>query len=262
MKRIVLLALFLAAASSMLCSCASVPLQSGTNERLSKRFEPTGEPGWCDLYVFRDGHVGSALVRKVYVDGQYAGKTGYKTFLHRLVRPGEHWVQTETSATGAPRELRVEAREGEPLFVRQKLSLSGKIVDDPRTWNGTVGDMVFGETWLAESARSDAVAAIAGLRLAADGDGSEPDLPDAKRGECRGSRPAHGPEPAIGPVPPPPVLPPPDSAQPVGHGDGDEGGDEAHVVSKDELAKAEEEAYKEVLGMMASGDSENGGDEP
>lgn len=179
----------LAAACAFLCSCASVPLPSDPlGERLAKRFDPP-PAGWSGLYVYRTGVIGSSLKRKVWVDGQYAGETGHRAFLHRLVRPGRHWVQTESSLE--PRELSVEFEEGRNHFVQQRFSMSGGKFDDDRASGLSLGNRFFGDTDLVVRSQDVAAAAIVDLHLVADPAANRAhDLPDADYAEGRGSFPA------------------------------------------------------------------------
>ena len=191
----------LAAACAFLCSCASVPLPPDPlGERLAKRFDPP-PVGWSGLYVYRTGVIGSSLKRKVWVDGQYAGETGHRAFLHRLVRPGRHWVQTE-SALG-PRELSVEFEEGRNHFVQQRFSMSGGKFDDDRANGLSLGNRFFGDTDLVVRSQDVAAAVIVDLHLVADPTADRAmDLPDADYAEGMGSFPTSE-SPGAGRVAPP-----------------------------------------------------------
>ena len=100
------------------CSCASVPMQSQENDARAKRFDPPPK-GYSGLYLFRDATLGCAIKRKLYVDGHYFGKTGYKTFFHRFVTPGRHLVQTESE--WGENETEIEAVDGKNHFISQDM---------------------------------------------------------------------------------------------------------------------------------------------
>ena len=243
----------LVAACAVLCSCASVPTQDALGERLAKRFDPP-PAGWSGLYVYRTGVVGSSLKRKVWVDGQYAGETGYGTFLRRLVRPGMHWVQTE-SALG-PRELFVEFAEGRNHFVQQRFVVSGGKFDDDKAKGLSLGERFFGDTDLVERPHDVAAGAIADLHLVLDsGDNRAFDLPDADYAVDKGSRSATKFRVGDFAAPPPKT----DVAAPVSLPDGGSGVGTDPVPSVDppavpstdaEVKAAEEAARLRALKMM------------
>lgn len=162
----------LALATVLLASgCASVPMQSQGSDARAKRFDAP-PPGYSGLYLYRDACLGTALKRALYVDGQYVGRTGYKTYFHRLLKPGAHTLQTESE--WGQNETVVDAVEGQNLFVRQSILIG----------------VFSARSKLAEVPRETGERAISKLRLAADMDDRKRDLKDAQYGESSGSVPA------------------------------------------------------------------------
>lgn len=146
-------------------------MQSQDNDARAKRFD-VPPAGYSGLYLYRDAPMGTALKRALYVDGQYIGRTGYKTYFHRLLKPGEHILQTKSE--WGTNETVVDAVEGENLFVRQSLLFG----------------VFTARSKLAEVPRETGERAISKLRLAADMDDRRRDLKDAQYGESSGSVPA------------------------------------------------------------------------
>ena len=151
----------LAALAAVLCaSCASVvPMQDAESDARAKRFDVPPKD-WCGLYIYRDG---MAFSRDLYVDGQYIGKTGSKTYFYRLVRPGEHWVQTGGN------KLQLHAIEGVNHFVRQWVRMGS----------------FYPETILWGAPAKSGAAAVHGLLLAADRDDKSRNLSDARTADAR-----------------------------------------------------------------------------
>ena len=160
-----------ALASLLLGGCAFVPLQDAERTRAAKEF-PDPPPGKSNLYLYRDDVVGAAVKRKLYVDGQYIGETGFNTFFFRTLDPGRHAVQTQSEFE--VRKLDLLAEPGQVHYIRQ----------------GIVPGIFTAGTVLVPQDPIAAKPAIRKLQLAADMDDPSQDLPDALYGEGLGSSPA------------------------------------------------------------------------
>lgn len=158
----------LASMALICCSCASVPMQSKDNDARAKRFEAPPK-GYSGLYLFRDTALGCALKRKLYVDGQYLGKTGYKTYFHRFVTPGRHLVQTESE--WGENETEIDAMEGKNHFVCQQILMG----------------IFTGRADVCETSKYVGEKAVSSLKLAKDIDDHGRDLENAEYGPGKGS---------------------------------------------------------------------------
>lgn len=163
--------MFATCAASLFCSCASVRMQSAEKDAYAKEFNPPPQ-GYCGLYLYRKTALGCAIKRKLYVDGQYIGKTAFKTYFYRFVRPGGHVLQTESE--WGPEELHLDTKEGQNYFVLQDILF------------GVFSARASLSTQITSVGKSD----IGPLRLAADMDDKSKDLKDADYGEGKGSLPA------------------------------------------------------------------------
>ncbi|MBQ8706825.1 MAG: DUF2846 domain-containing protein [Succinivibrionaceae bacterium] len=118
MKKILLMASALAFAG-MFSGCANVAVQDASPEGYAKEFNPP-PAGWAGLYLYRSCNILSASFKKgLYIDGQYIGDSSRCRFFYRLVRPGEHTIQTESEFGENDVKLRVE--EGRNYYVNQYL---------------------------------------------------------------------------------------------------------------------------------------------
>ncbi len=106
--------LFLAAAVS---GCSSLAVNDKSAEDYAKEFNPP-PAGWSGLYLYRTCNLwGAGLHKNLYVDGQYIGETTRCLFFYRLVKPGQHVVQTESEF--GENEVTVNFVEGQNYFVNQ-----------------------------------------------------------------------------------------------------------------------------------------------
>lgn len=106
---------------------ATVPMASVRLDRQAKTFSP--RPGKANIYVYRRGVVGSAVMLQVLVDGRYAGLLARDTFQTLSVAPGRHTVEI-VAVPGMPPitepDARIVVSAGEDYFfaVRMHLGLT------------------------------------------------------------------------------------------------------------------------------------------
>lgn len=81
-----------------LTGCANVPVyEENTAVDTYAKSIPTPPQGYAGLYLIREKQFkGSALEKRLYIDGRYIGKTMSGTFFYRLLRPGMHTVLTHS----------------------------------------------------------------------------------------------------------------------------------------------------------------------
>ncbi|MGN6579934.1 MAG: DUF2846 domain-containing protein [Bordetella sp.] len=108
-------------ALSLLAGCASVPMADNTASNQAKQFSPPGE-GKAGLYVFRDGILGSALKRAVYVDGKCLGESAPRVFFHTEV-DGDKTHILSTQSEFSPNQLSLYMKAGINYFVRQYIKM-------------------------------------------------------------------------------------------------------------------------------------------
>lgn len=103
---------------------ATVPMASVRLDRQAKSFNP--RPGKANIYVYRRGVVGSAVVLQVLVDGRYAGLLARDTFQTLSVAPGRHTVEI-IAVPGMPPitepDTRIVVSAGEDCFFAVRLHL-------------------------------------------------------------------------------------------------------------------------------------------
>lgn len=134
---------------------------------------PKPPKGYAGLYFIREVLVqGANLNKDLYVDGQFVGETYVGRFYYRLVKPGTHLLQTESSI--GVNNLVGEFKEGENYFYQQE------IVYRP---------MVQGAR-LVKISENDAFKLLMNAVRAKDQDDRTRDLADADYSEGKGSIPA------------------------------------------------------------------------
>jgi hypothetical protein len=107
-------------ASSLLASCAQVPLASEQQKNAASAFHPRG--GKAGIYIFREtGFVGSAIAYFVYVDGRLVGLCGNGTFLYTELEPGHHILSTDLTQF---LDTSIDISPDQTYFVRLKAYLA------------------------------------------------------------------------------------------------------------------------------------------
>lgn len=115
MKKIFLTGLTLA--GILFSGCATVTMEPKEVSDKAKLFNPPSE-GNAGVYIFRDSIIGTALVKSVWIDDKFIGRTAIKTFFYEEVKGGqEHKISTESEFS--PNDLHLTVEEGKHYFVRQ-----------------------------------------------------------------------------------------------------------------------------------------------
>lgn len=112
-KKIYLLFLFIA-----VVSCSTIPVINDTDVLKSiKNLKPTNNQGL--IYILRP-YDGTAGALPVYLNGQYLGSTGRRTFLYAFVNPGKHIITTTAENTAL---LNINVEPNEIKYVRQYITI-------------------------------------------------------------------------------------------------------------------------------------------
>jgi len=107
-------------AASYLTGCASVPMGSLEDDKARKTFSPPSQ-GTAGLYIYRNSNFGAALTKAIYVDGQFIGESGPKTYFYKKIKPGKHTLSTESEFGN--NNLEIDAEFGQNYFVSQYIKL-------------------------------------------------------------------------------------------------------------------------------------------
>ena len=118
MKTHVGLALICVAALS---GCASVNMAAPEADAKAKQFAQPAK-GKAGLYLFRDGGMGGALKKDLWVDGKCVGESAAKTFFYTEVN-GNARHKIETASEFSPNALELFFQAGKNYFVRQYIKL-------------------------------------------------------------------------------------------------------------------------------------------
>jgi hypothetical protein len=117
-KTIVLSAL---AATILLTGCAHevVPMESSETETLTKTF-PAPPSGMAGLYIYRRNNLFGRvdLPLKVILDGDFVGNTLQNVYFYRVISPGNHRIDTQTTV-GQAAPVIFKAEAGHTYFVKQ-----------------------------------------------------------------------------------------------------------------------------------------------
>lgn len=115
MRKIFLTGLTLA--GILFSGCATVTMEPKEVSDKAKLFNPPSE-GNAGIYIFRDSIVGTTLVKSVWVNDKFIGRTAIKTFFYEEVQGGqEHKISTESEFS--PNDLHLAVKEGKHYFIRQ-----------------------------------------------------------------------------------------------------------------------------------------------
>lgn len=106
---------------SVLAGCASVPMESLEQSMKAKEFNtPKGDKS--GLYIYRNGFLGSALKKDIWVNETCVGETAPDVFFYTEVDCGkEHKISTESEFS--PNDLIVKTNCGENHFFNQFIKL-------------------------------------------------------------------------------------------------------------------------------------------
>jgi hypothetical protein len=116
-KVLILLTLFL---TVYLTGCATVPMAPTADDQLRKQFSAPRE-GKAGVYIYRNSHLGSALTKVIYIDGQIVGATAPMTYFYKEVSPGQHTLSTQSEF--GSNDLILMADPGINYYVRQYIKI-------------------------------------------------------------------------------------------------------------------------------------------
>jgi hypothetical protein len=118
MKKLLLLT---TAATFLLTSCASVPMEDIEKSDAAKKFNAPSNNN-AGLYIYRSGSFGAALKKDVWVDGKCIGQTAPNVFFYtELTGNEEHKVSTESEFS--PNDLTIKTESGKNYFVKQFIKM-------------------------------------------------------------------------------------------------------------------------------------------
>jgi len=105
---------------TLLIGCATVPMAPVEQDSARKAFsQPAADK--AGLYIFRTSGVGSALTKRVYVDGVLLGETAPKTFFYKEVTSGQHQISTQSEFSD--NAITFQAEVGKNYFARQYIKM-------------------------------------------------------------------------------------------------------------------------------------------
>lgn len=101
--------------------CASVKMEDSAISEKSKQFAAPSLNN-AGLYIYREGILGSALKKDIWVDGVCLGESAPNVFFYTEVSGNtNHTISTESEFS--PNDLRVMFDSGKNYFVRQFIKL-------------------------------------------------------------------------------------------------------------------------------------------
>lgn len=112
-----ILVLFIAAWMS---GCAQVPMATPQQDMAKKKFDPPSK-GTSGIYIFRNSSFGGALLKSVYIDGDYLGETGPNVYFYTEIKPGNHIFSTESEFS--ENNLKLKTLADRLYFVRQYIKM-------------------------------------------------------------------------------------------------------------------------------------------
>ena len=99
---------------ALLSGCATVPMATPTLDAEAKQFVPP--TGKSNVYVFRGGGPGGAIVFQVQLDGRIIGSIAPNTYHLVAVEPGDHAVAASSNENS--RMVRFRALAGQSYFFK------------------------------------------------------------------------------------------------------------------------------------------------
>ncbi len=101
--------------------CTSVSMSDIASANHAKEFNPPRE-GMSGLYVYREGFLGGALRKDIWVDKVCLGESAPNVFFFTEVKGNEtHTIATESEFS--PNELTLATEAGKNYFVRQYMKM-------------------------------------------------------------------------------------------------------------------------------------------
>ena len=111
----------IAAVALLFTGCASVPMTDTTASSQAKKFAEPAQ-GKAGIYVCRDGNLGAALKKDIWVDGECLGESASKVFFYKEVAGDkDHTISTESEFS--PNILTLHTKSGTNYFVRQYMKM-------------------------------------------------------------------------------------------------------------------------------------------
>ncbi|MDK9739865.1 DUF2846 domain-containing protein [Vibrio sp. D404a] len=109
-------------ALSILSGCATVPTADKSESNQLKQFDAPSE-GKSGVYVYRDNsHLGGALKKDVYINGECIGETAPGVFFYQEVAGDkEHTISTESEFSA--NDITLYTEEGRNYFVQQYIKM-------------------------------------------------------------------------------------------------------------------------------------------
>jgi hypothetical protein len=90
------------------------------NDTTRKSF-PSPSPGTAGLYIYRNTHLGAALKKDIFIDGELVAETVAMTYFYFEVQGGKRKLSTESEFS--PNDLIIDVEKGNNYFVRQSMRL-------------------------------------------------------------------------------------------------------------------------------------------
>lgn len=105
----------------LMSGCASVKMESEQASNKAKQFLPPSS-GNSGLYIYRDGNLGAALKKNLWVDGKCIGESAPGVFFYTDVGGGsQHTVSTQSEFS--PNKITHFFEAGKNYFIRQYIKL-------------------------------------------------------------------------------------------------------------------------------------------
>lgn len=114
-----IISLFIAVAALALSGCATVPLEPAEVEQQVEKFEIT--PDKANVYIYRSANVGAALAKTVWINDEYLGTTGHKTYFFTQLDEGTYDFSTESEFS--PNHLMMYLEEGKNYYINQRIKM-------------------------------------------------------------------------------------------------------------------------------------------
>jgi len=107
---------------ALLAGCAAVvPLENDEVAQQLKTFAPPAA-GQAAIYVYRDGHIGFALRKDVWIDNECLGSSAKGVFWRKEVE-GNQEHDIATASEFSPNHLKLFTAADQTYFVRQYIKL-------------------------------------------------------------------------------------------------------------------------------------------
>lgn len=138
---------FVLFSSIAISACTTVNFSSMEAEVEAKKFKTPSENN-SGIYVYRDGIIGGAYLRKVWINDDCIGATARNSFIYKEI-PGGKQYKVSTSTAIGHNSINIETVPGKNYFIRQYFIIGP----------------VSGMTYLEEKKEIEAIEAITKLRL-------------------------------------------------------------------------------------------------